>query len=152
MKVHAVILAAGVSSRFEGNKNKILSTYKEKALIQYLLETYTRSNIFNTILLLVNTKEKIFLEEIITKNTALIDVVILEGGETRHGSEEKALDYIEKSLSGLLEPDIKETVIGSEEIQKIFKVSNAETCLVAFKNNNLTGFLIFVFIFSFNIL
>ena len=35
---------------------------------------------------------------------------------------------------------------------KIFKVSNAETCLVAFKNNNLTGFLIFVFIFSFNIL
>ncbi len=35
---------------------------------------------------------------------------------------------------------------------KIFKVSNAETCVVAFKNNNLTGFLIFVFIFSFNIL
>ena len=96
MKVHAVILAAGVSNRFEGNQNKILSTYKEKALIQYLLETYTRSNIFNTILLLVNTKEKIFLEEIITKNTALIDVVILEGGETRHGSEEKALDYLEK--------------------------------------------------------
>ena len=35
---------------------------------------------------------------------------------------------------------------------KIFKVSNAETCLVAFKNNNLTGLLIFIFIFSFNIL
>ena len=37
----------------------------------------------------------------------------------------EALDYIEKSLSGLLEPDIKETVLGSAEIQKIFKVSNA---------------------------
>ena len=36
----------------------------------------------------------------------------------------EALDYIEKSLSGLLEPDIKETVLGSAEIQKIFKVSN----------------------------
>ena len=35
---------------------------------------------------------------------------------------------------------------------KIFKVSNSETCLAAFKNNNLTGFLIFIFIFSFNIL
>ena len=37
----------------------------------------------------------------------------------------EALDYIEKSLSGLLEPDIKETVLGSAEILKIFKVSSA---------------------------
>ena len=37
----------------------------------------------------------------------------------------EALEYIEKSLSGLLEPDIKETVLGSAEIQKIFKVSSA---------------------------
>ena len=37
----------------------------------------------------------------------------------------EALTYIEKSLSGLLEPDIKETVLGSAEIQKIFKVSSA---------------------------
>ena len=35
---------------------------------------------------------------------------------------------------------------------KILKISNAETCLAAFKNNNITGFLIFIFIFSFNIL
>ena len=37
----------------------------------------------------------------------------------------EALDYVENSLSGLLEPDVKETVLGSAEIQKIFKVSNA---------------------------
>ena len=37
----------------------------------------------------------------------------------------EAIDYVEKSLSGLLDPDIKETVLGSAEIQKIFKVSNA---------------------------
>ncbi len=37
----------------------------------------------------------------------------------------KALEFIEKKLSGLLEPDIKEIVLGSAEIQKIFKVSNA---------------------------
>ena len=37
----------------------------------------------------------------------------------------EALDFVEKSLSGLLEPDIKETVLGSAEIQKIFKVSSA---------------------------
>ena len=37
----------------------------------------------------------------------------------------EALEYVEKGLSGLLEPDIKETVSGSAEIQKVFKVSNA---------------------------
>ncbi len=37
----------------------------------------------------------------------------------------EALDYVEKSLSGLLEPDIKEKILGSAEIQKVFKVSNA---------------------------
>ena len=37
----------------------------------------------------------------------------------------EAINYVEKSLSGLLEPDIKEVVLGSAEIQKIFKVSTA---------------------------
>ena len=37
----------------------------------------------------------------------------------------EALEYIEKGLSGLLEPDVKETILGSAEIQKVFKVSNA---------------------------
>ena len=36
----------------------------------------------------------------------------------------EALEFVEKGLSGLLEPDIKETIGGSAEIQKIFKVSN----------------------------
>ena len=35
---------------------------------------------------------------------------------------------------------------------KIFKASSSESCLLAFKNNNLTGLLVFIFIFSFNIL
>ena len=37
----------------------------------------------------------------------------------------EALEHIEKGLSGLLEPERKEKILGSAEIQKIFKVSNA---------------------------
>ena len=37
----------------------------------------------------------------------------------------EALEFIEKSLSGLLSPDIKEVIIGTAEIKKVFKVSNA---------------------------
>jgi translation initiation factor IF-2 len=35
----------------------------------------------------------------------------------------EVLDYINNALSGLLEPDIKEQVIGSAEVQTVFKVS-----------------------------
>ena len=35
----------------------------------------------------------------------------------------EALEYIEKKLSGLLEPETKEIPLGSAEVQKIFKVS-----------------------------
>jgi len=35
---------------------------------------------------------------------------------------------------------------------KTFTVSSSKSCLLAFKHNNLTGLLIFIFIFSFNIL
>ena len=35
----------------------------------------------------------------------------------------EALDHVSKSLSGLLEPDIKEIILGSAEIQKVFSVS-----------------------------
>ena len=35
---------------------------------------------------------------------------------------------------------------------KTFKINNPKSCLDAFNNNNLTGLLVFIFIFSFNIL
>ena len=37
----------------------------------------------------------------------------------------EALEYVENNLSGLLEPDVKEIVSGSAEIQKVFSVSKA---------------------------
>jgi len=37
----------------------------------------------------------------------------------------EVLELIEKGLSGLLEPEVKETIIGSAEILKVFKVSDA---------------------------
>ena len=37
----------------------------------------------------------------------------------------EVLETIEKGLSGLLEPEVKETVIGTAEILKVFKVSDA---------------------------
>ena len=35
----------------------------------------------------------------------------------------EVLDYINNALSGLLEPDIKEQIVGSAEVKTVFKVS-----------------------------
>ena len=35
------------------------------------------------------------------------------------------MDYIKQKMSGLLSPDVKETIIGTAEILEIFKVSGA---------------------------
>ena len=37
----------------------------------------------------------------------------------------ETIDFVEKNLSGLLDPEIKERVLGSAEVKKIFKVTNA---------------------------
>ena len=37
----------------------------------------------------------------------------------------EVLDYIKQKMSGLLTPDIKETIIGTAQILEIFKVSGA---------------------------
>ena len=37
----------------------------------------------------------------------------------------ETIDFVEKNLSGLLDPEIKEKVLGSAEVKKIFKVTNA---------------------------
>ena len=70
-------------------------------------------------------------------NAALIGFNVKPNREAKKLAEEQKIDikyfniiyeaisYVEKSLSGLLEPDLKETVLGSAEIQKIFKVSTA---------------------------
>ena len=68
-------------------------------------------------------------------NAILIGFNIKANREAKKNSEEQkieikyfniiyeALEFIEKKLSGLLEPETKEIQLGSAEIQKIFKVS-----------------------------
>ena len=55
------------------------------------------------------------------------------------------LSITDKDLEELLKNNCSES-----EIKK-FEVNNSESCLACFKFNNLTGMLIFLFIFSFNL-
>lgn len=96
MKVHAVLLAAGSSERFKSKQSKILFNFEGKPLIFYPLQTFLNSGLFETITLLVNDYNKEDLLELISSNESLSSIKVIEGGKTRHDSEQIALQYLEE--------------------------------------------------------
>ena len=96
MKVHAVLLAAGSSERFKSKQSKILFNFEGKPLILYSLQTFLNSGLFETITLLVNDHNKEDLLELISNNENLSSIKVIEGGKTRHDSEQIALQYLEE--------------------------------------------------------
>jgi len=96
LKVHAVLLAAGSSERFKSKQSKILFNFEGKPLIFYPLQTFLNSGLFETITLLVNDYNKEDLLELISSNESLSSIKVIEGGKTRHDSEQIALQYLEE--------------------------------------------------------
>lgn len=96
MKVHAVLLAAGSSERFKSEQSKILFDFEGKPIILYSLQTFLNSGLFETITLLVNDQNKEDLLELINNNDSLSSIKVIEGGKTRHNSEQIALQHLEE--------------------------------------------------------
>jgi len=96
LKVHAVLLAAGSSERFKSKQSKILFNFEGKPLIFYPLQTFLNSGLFETITLLVNDYNKEDLLELISSNKSLSSIKVIDGGKTRHDSEQIALQYLEE--------------------------------------------------------
>ena len=68
MKVHLILLAAGLSKRFKSKQNKILVDFNGKPLILYLLQTLINSGMFETITLTINNQDKEALLKLISDN------------------------------------------------------------------------------------
>ncbi len=89
MSNYFIILASGQSKRFNSNKPKQFSLYKNKALFKHSLEKAVKSKLFKKIILVVNNKKEI--KEKLNKN-----ISIIKGGKERSDSSLKALNYIKK--------------------------------------------------------
>jgi len=94
LRVHAILLAAGLSNRFEDDQSKILFSYQGKPLLNYPLKTFVESSLFDTITLVANHKDMKLLYEYIQNSEKFFFIKVIEGGKTRHHSEEKALKYL----------------------------------------------------------
>lgn len=96
MKVHAVLLAAGLSHRFKSNQSKVLYDFKGKSLILYPLQTFVNSGLFESITLLVNSQNKGDLLKLVSNYDNLSLIKVIDGGETRHASEQIALQHLQE--------------------------------------------------------
>ena len=89
MNNYFIILASGQSKRFNSNKPKQFTTYKNKALFEHSLDKAIISKLFKKIVLVVNDKKQI-------KKKYSKNVLIIKGGKERSDSSLIALKHIKK--------------------------------------------------------
>ena len=92
MKVFGILLAAGLSERFESDK--LFALYKDKELIRYPLETFLNCDDIDSIVIVCNETNIEKTKEIL--NSYVIDkkFELILGGKTRHESEIFALNTL----------------------------------------------------------
>ena len=98
-KLVAVVLMAGLSTRFGGPKNKQLCLLNGKPVFTYAIDAFAKHKAVNELIIAVNNDNKAEIEKYVKEN--LYNAKIIMGGATRQESVDNAL----KTLS-LAENDI----------------------------------------------
>ena len=92
MKTYGVILAAGDSTRFGAEVNKLFYKVNGKELVRYTVETFLENNEIDEVLLVSSESNKSTLEKLLADQES---VSIVDGGDSRQESEYFALQYLE---------------------------------------------------------
>ena len=117
-----IIIKSDVHGSSEAIKNAITKIKHDEVMPKIILsdigmvtETYiTLAKASNAVLIAFNAKPSKEAKKLAEKEKIII---------SSYNIIYEVLDYIKKRMSGLLAPEVQENVIGSAEIQEIFKVS-----------------------------
>ena len=93
MKIFAILLVAGKSTRFENNVSKQVFLLKGKPVFSYPLLALAKSKVINEVIVVSNDEHKSEINSFIASNK-LTNVCLCEGGETRQLSVEEGLKCI----------------------------------------------------------
>ena len=96
MKTYGVILAAGDSTRFDAEVNKLFYKVNGKELVLYPVETFLDNNEIDEVLIVSSKSNKSALEKLFTEQQS---VSIILGGDSRQESEYCALQYLQDKAS-----------------------------------------------------
>ena len=92
MKTYGVILAAGDSTRFDAEVNKLFYKVNGKELVLYPVETFLDNTEIDEVLIVSSKSNKSALEKLISARQS---VSIILGGDSRQESEYCALQYLQ---------------------------------------------------------
>ena len=96
MKTYGVILAAGDSTRFDAEVNKLFYKVNDKELVLYPVETFLDNNMINEVLIVSSESNKSALEKLLTEHQS---VSIILGGNSRQESEYCALQHLQNKAT-----------------------------------------------------
>jgi len=127
MKTFAVILLAGSSTRFGGNKKKQFFQIKGKPLFQYSLEAFEKSKEIDEIVLVSSKEDEEQITDIVKKNNFKKVSNIVVGGSVRQESVKHGLDAIKDEEGYVLIHDSARPLVDEEIISSLLKaLKNAE--------------------------
>ena len=96
MKTYGVILAAGESTRFDAEVNKLFYKVNGKELVLYPVETFIESNQIDEVLVVSSKSNKEAFEELLAEHQS---VSIIMGGDSRQESEFCALQHLKNNAT-----------------------------------------------------
>ena len=96
MKTYGVILAAGDSTRFGHESNKLFYKVNGKELVLYPVETFLENNEIDDVLLVSSESNKSAFEKLLFEHKS---VSIIHGGDSRQESEHFALQHLQNKAT-----------------------------------------------------
>ena len=131
-KTAAIILAAGKGTRMQSRTPKQYLTLEDKPVLFYSLETFSKLDIIDEIILVVSEGEAEYCREQIVEQFGIKKVkVITEGGAERYLSVWNGLEQVSPDVEYVMIHDSARPLITSETIKKAHEILiNKNACVV----------------------
>ena len=96
MKTFGIILAAGESTRFDAQVNKLFYKVNDKELILYPVETFLNNESIDEVVIVSSESNKSKLENLFKGKH---EITVIEGGLSRQESEYCAIQYLKQNAT-----------------------------------------------------
>ena len=136
MKTYGVILAAGDSTRFDANVNKLFYKVNDKELVLYPVETFLANDKIDEVIIVSSKSNKPELEKLLTKHQ---NVSIILGGDTRQESEYCALKHLKNKATDdclIVIHDAARSFISSKLLTNLIKIAKQQGSAAPYLENS----------------
>ena len=136
MKTYGVILAAGDSTRFDAEVNKLFYKVNGKELVLYPVETFLDNKEIDEVLVVSSQINKSALVKLLAKHPS---VSIISGGESRQDSEYCALQYLQNKATDncfIVIHDAARSFLSSELLTSLVKTAEEHGSAAPYLDNS----------------